>query len=83
MTVLLIPEQLIKDFSPFLFAATMEQPVKIKLTDINDEEPRFVNVPRPFLATVSQNSPPGTSVYQLMAWDDDKDSVLKYSLESG
>ena len=67
----------------FLIVATIEQPVKIKLTDVNDEEPRFVNVPRPFLATVSQNAPPGTSVYQLMSRDDDKDSILQYNLESG
>ena len=67
----------------FLITGKIEQPVKIKLTDVNDEEPRFVNVPRPFLATVSQNAPPGTSVYQLMARDDDKDSVLSYNLESG
>ena len=67
----------------FLIVATIGQPVKIKLTDVNDEEPRFVNVPRPFLATVSQNAPPGTSVYQLMSRDDDKDSILQYNLESG
>ncbi len=57
--------------------------MKIKLTDVNDEIPHFVNVPKPFLATVSQNAPPGSSVYQLMARDDDRDSVVQYSLESG
>lgn len=64
-------------------SVVIEQPVKIKLTDVNDELPRFVNVPRPFLATVNQNAPPGSSVYQLMARDDDRDSVVQYALESG
>ena len=51
--------------------------------DENDESPRFVNEPRPFLATVQTNSPPGTSVYQLMARDDDQGSTIHYELESG
>jgi hypothetical protein len=60
-----------------------EQPVRIRLTDVNDELPVFKNVPRPFLATVSANAAPGTSVYQLMAQDADDDSVVRYMLESG
>ena len=57
--------------------------MEITLTDENDESPRFVNVPRPFLATVQTNAPPGTSVYQLMATDDDQHSTIQYTLESG
>ena len=57
--------------------------MEITLTDENDEFPRFVNAPSPFLATVQSNSPPGTSVYQLMATDDDQDSTIHYALESG
>jgi len=60
-----------------------EQPVRIRLTDVNDELPVFRNVPRPFLTTVSTNAPPGTSVYQLLAQDDDEDSEVRYTLESG
>jgi len=60
-----------------------EQPVRIRLTDVNDELPVFRNVPRPFLTTVSTNAPPGTSVYQLLAQDDDDDSIVRYTLESG
>ena len=78
----MVSEKIFRTFSQF-FPVQFEQPVKIRLTDVNDEEPRFVNVPRPFLATVSQNAPPGTSVYQLMARDDDKDSIVHYNLESG
>ena len=55
----------------------------IRVTDVNDEIPDFKNVPRPFLTTVSVNAPPGTSVYQLMAQDADKGSVVRYMLESG
>ena len=64
-------------------AGPHQQPVRIKLTDVNDELPEFVNVPNPFLATVSTNAAPGTSVYQLMAQDADEDSHIRYSLESG
>ena len=60
-----------------------EQPVKIRLIDENDEMPQFVNVPRPFLAMVSANAAPGTSVYQLMAQDADEGSLVRYNLESG
>ena len=60
-----------------------EQPVKVRLTDVNDELPVFRNLPRPFLTTVSTTVPPGTSVYQLLAQDDDEDSVVRYTLESG
>ena len=60
-----------------------EQPVRIRLTDVNDEIPEFKNVPRPFLTTVSASAPPGTSVYQLMAQDDDQGSTVRYLLESG
>ena len=57
--------------------------MRIRLTDVNDELPVFRNVPRPFLTTVSTNTPPGTSVYQLLAQDADEDSVIRYTLESG
>ena len=60
-----------------------EQPVRLRLTDVNDEVPQFQNVPRPFLAMVSSDAPLGTSVYQLMANDLDRDSLIRYSLESG
>ena len=60
-----------------------DQPVRIRVTDVNDEIPEFKNVPRPFLTTVSASAPPGTSVYQLMAQDADDGSVVRYILESG
>ena len=60
-----------------------EQPVRIRLTDVNDELPVFRNVPRPFLTTVATDALPGTSVYHLLAQDDDEDSVVRYTLESG
>jgi len=60
-----------------------EQPVRLRLIDVNDEVPQFQNVPHPFLAMVSSDAPLGTSVYQLMANDLDQDSLVRYSLESG
>jgi len=66
-----------------VFADYQEQPVRIHVTDVNDEIPQFKNVPRPFLTTVSVSAPPGTSVYQLMAQDADEGSVVRYILESG
>ena len=67
----------------FLFAVYAEQQVKIVLSDVNDERPTFINTPRPFLATVSSTAPPGTSVYQLLARDEDQTSDIRYNLESG
>ena len=66
-----------------VFADFQEQPVRIRVTDVNDEIPEFKNVPRPFLTTVSADAPPGTSVYQLMAQDSDEGSLVRYILESG
>ena len=60
-----------------------EQPVLVRLTDVNDEVPVFENEPRPFLAMVSSDAPLGTSVYQLMANDQDQHSRVRYSLDSG
>ena len=65
------------------FSVGEEQPVRIRLTDVNDELPVFRNVPRPFLTTVSTSAPAGTSVYQLLAQDDDENSDVRYTLESG
>ena len=57
--------------------------MRIDVTDVNDEVPRFVNTPRPFLATVATNAPPGTSVFRLEAVDPDDGSDVRYKLESG
>lgn len=67
----------------FCFPVLEEQPIQIRLTDVNDETPEFLNVPRPFLTTVHTNAPPGTSVYQLVAQDADEGSLVRYLLESG
>jgi len=67
----------------FVCSVYEEQPVRIRLNDVNDELPVFRNVPRPFLTTISTNAPSGTSVYQLLAQDADEDSIVRYSLESG
>jgi len=67
----------------FLCADYEEQSVRVRLTDVNDEVPQFQNVPRPFLAMVSSDAPLGTSVYQLVATDRDRGSLVRYALESG
>ncbi|VDH94507.1 Hypothetical predicted protein [Mytilus galloprovincialis] len=58
--------------------------LKVTLTvkDVNDEKPRFINEPRPFLATVSTNPSIGELVYELMADDADTGSSITYILES-
>ena len=57
--------------------------MRLRLADVNDELPQFQNAPRPFLAMVSADAPRGTSVYQLIADDRDRHSVVRYSLDSG
>lgn len=60
-----------------------EQAVLIKVLDVNDEIPEFMNVPKPFLATVAIDAAMGTSVYQLIAYDADQDSAVRYIMETG
>lgn len=60
-----------------------ELKITLKVTDANDERPRFVNQPRPYLATVSTNPSVGEMVYELLAYDPDVGSDIKYILESG
>lgn len=55
----------------------------LNVTDVNDEKPRFVNQPRPFLATVPVNPRVGQLVYELLATDPDTNSDIHYNLESG
>lgn len=57
--------------------------VHLNVTDVNDEKPRFVNQPRPFLATVPVNPRVGQLVYELLATDPDTNSDIHYNLESG
>ena len=66
-----------------LFPDQEEYPITIRLEDINDEIPQFKNEPHPFLAVVSNNAPPATSVYHLYATDADASSKIRFILESG
>ncbi|XP_033753809.1 LOW QUALITY PROTEIN: neural-cadherin-like [Pecten maximus] len=64
------------------FQDLTELAITLKVTDTNDERPIFVNQPRPFLATVSTNPSVGEMVYELLAYDPDTGSDIKYILES-
>ncbi|XP_061162553.1 neural-cadherin-like [Saccostrea echinata] len=57
--------------------------VHLNVTDVNDEKPRFVNQPHPFLATVPVNPRIGELVYELLATDPDTNSDIQYNLVSG
>jgi len=57
--------------------------ITLKVLDKNDETPYFTNVPSPYLATVSENSGIGYTVYTLHAHDPDSNARLQYNLESG
>ena len=52
----------------------------IKVKDINDEPPYFINRPLPMQAVVKLNAPPNTPVFTLQAKDPDTDHNLHYFL---
>ena len=51
----------------------------IKVKDINDEPPYFINRPLPMQAVVKLNAPPNTPVFTLQAKDPDTDHNLSVS----
>ena len=59
---------------------TDNQRVIIKVKDINDEPPYFINRPLPMQAVVKLNAPPNTPVFTLQAKDPDTDHNLHYFL---
>ena len=61
-------------------ADTDNQRVIIKVKDINDEPPYFINRPLPMQAVVKLNAPPNTPVFTLQAKDPDTDHNLHYFL---
>ena len=63
-----------------IFADTDNQRVIIKVKDINDEPPYFINRPLPMQAVVKLNAPPNTPVFTLQAKDPDTDHNLHYFL---
>ena len=63
-----------------MFLDTDNQRVIIKVKDINDEPPYFINRPLPMQAVVKLNAPPNTPVFTLQAKDPDTDHNLHYFL---
>eukprot|EP00095_Tigriopus_kingsejongensis_P004384 maker-scaffold1072_size64607-snap-gene-0.18 protein:Tk04384 transcript:maker-scaffold1072_size64607-snap-gene-0.18-mRNA-1 annotation:"GK18219" len=59
---------------------TDNQRVIIRIKDINDEPPYFINRPLPMQAVVKLNAPPNTRVFTLQAKDPDTDHNLHYFL---
>ena len=64
-------------FSP---TDTDNQRVIIKVKDVNDEPPYFINRPLPMQAVVKLNAPPNTRVFTLQAKDPDTDHNIHYFL---
>uniref|UniRef100_T1J876 Cadherin domain-containing protein n=1 Tax=Strigamia maritima TaxID=126957 RepID=T1J876_STRMM len=56
------------------------QRVIIRIKDVNDELPYFINRPLPMQAVVKLNAPPGTPVYKLQARDPDTDANIHFFL---
>ncbi|GAB6020542.1 hypothetical protein CHUAL_003225 [Chamberlinius hualienensis] len=56
------------------------QRVIIRIKDVNDELPYFINRPLPMKAVVKLNAPLGTPVYKLQARDPDTDANIHYFL---
>ena len=59
---------------------TDNQRVIIRVKDVNDEPPYFINRPLPMQAVVNLNAPPATPVFTLQAKDPDTDHNLHYFL---
>lgn len=67
----------------FVFSFVTEidnQRVIVRIKDVNDELPYFINRPLPMLAVVKLNAPLGTPVYKLQARDPDTDANIHYFL---
>ena len=62
------------------FSDTDNQRVIVKVKDVNDEPPYFINRPLPMQAVVKLNAPPNTRVFTLQAKDPDTDHNLHYFL---
>ena len=63
-----------------IFLDTDNQRVIVKVKDVNDEPPYFINRPLPMQAVVKLNAPPNTRVFTLQAKDPDTDHNLHYFL---
>ena len=62
------------------FLDTDNQRVIIRIKDVNDEPPYFINRPLPMQAVVKLNAAPNTRVFTLQAKDPDTDHNLHYFL---
>ena len=62
------------------FSDTDNQRVIIKVKDVNDEPPYFINRPLPMQAVVKLNAAPNSPVFTLQAKDPDTDHNLHYFL---
>lgn len=63
-----------------LILDTDNQRVIIRVKDVNDEPPYFINRPLPMQAVVKLNAPPNTRVFTLQAKDPDTDHNIHYFL---
>ncbi|KAM7283603.1 neural-cadherin [Ixodes scapularis] len=61
-------------------SAKERQRIIIRIADVNDEPPYFINRPIPMQAVVQLNAPAGTPVFKLQARDPDTDHNIRYSI---
>lgn len=57
---------------------TVTATVNLEVTDVNDNTPTFLSIP--YSTNVNENTPVGTSVFQVMASDGDVDNSISFSL---
>ena len=72
------------DFWVFVTGPNLNDPERqriiIRVRDVNDENPYFINRPLPMQAVVQLNAPQGTPVFKLQARDPDTDHNIHYFL---
>ena len=72
------------DFMVYVTGPNLNNPesqrIIIRVRDVNDEMPYFINRPLPMQAVVQLNAPQGTAVFKLQARDPDTDHNIHYFL---
>jgi hypothetical protein len=72
------------DFWVFVTGPNLNDPERqriiMRIRDVNDENPYFINRPLPMQAVVQLNAPQGTPVFKLQARDPDTDHNIHYFL---
>jgi hypothetical protein len=69
---------------PLLFTVLQQVEVTVNVLNVNDEPPRFITKPTPYLAVVATDAQAGVSVFRIEAEDvDGGPNAVKYFKENG